>query len=252
VAIGNGQLVVQLLPTLLVALVLLHRPVANWPTDLSIALLLQVALAKPTIALPFACVALLVRPRSRPLLLTAAGYVLLTLLAAHFQPEPLSSLVRQWLALGTTVQGGGYGDVQSVFGALGWQRAAAIAPGVVLLAFALFVYRWRHADLWVLLGIAALVARLWTYHRNYDDALIIVPLLSLFRLASDETTDDALGRRALFLFGILVAAMLAPARLEWSPPPLNWLYVGGHAAVWLVTLFFLSQATRRQIASAES
>jgi hypothetical protein len=181
----------------------------------------------------------------RPLLLTVAGYVLLTLFAAHFQPEPLGSLAKQSLALGNTVQGGGYGDVQSALGALGWQGAASIAPGVALLAFAVFVYRWRRADCWVLIGIAALVARLWTYHRNYDDALIIVPLLSLFRLAADESVEEALSRRALVLFGIGVVAMLAPARLEWSPPPLNWLYVGGHTAVWLVMLFFLGNVARR-------
>ena len=251
VAIGNGQLIIHLLPSLLVAFVLLHRDPPDWPTDLVIALLLQVALVKPTVALPFACVALLVRPRLRPMLLTVVGYVLLTLIAARFQPEPLGTLARQWLAQSST-PGGGYGDAQSALGALGWQRAGSIAPLVILLAFAALVSRWRRADIWVLLGMAALVARLWTYHRNYDDALIIVPLLSLFRIAADETMDEALGRRALVLFGIGTVAMLAPASLEWSRPPLNWLYVGGHAVVWLVLLLFLGDVARRMSAPREA
>lgn len=252
VAIGNGQLIIHLLPSLLGALVLLYRDPPDWPTDLVVALLLQVALVKPTVALPFACIALLVRPRLRPMLLTVVGYVLLTLIAARFQPEPLGSLVRQWLALSGAVQGGGYGDVQSALGALGWHRAGSVVPAVILLAFAALVSRWRRADIWVLIGLAALVARLWTYHRNYDDALIILPLLSLFRIAADETMDEVVGRRALVLFGIGTVAMLAPARLEWSPPPLNWLYVGGHAAVWLVLLYFLGDVARRMSAPREA
>jgi hypothetical protein len=130
-------------------------------------------------------------------------------------------------------------------GALGWNRASTIAPGVVLIGFASFVRRYRHADIWVLIGVAALVARLWSYHRNYDDALIIVPVLSLFRIAADETTDETLGRRALQLFGVGVLAMLAPARMEWSAPPLNWFYIGGHALVWLVMLLFFGDVARR-------
>lgn len=244
VAIGNGQFIIHILPPLLLAFALLERHVDDWPTDVAIALLLQVALMKPTIALPFACVALIVRARPRPMLLTVAGYLLLTLIAAHFQPAPLATLTRQWLAQSSTVPGGGYGDVQSTLSALGWQRASVIAPLVILPIFAVIVGRWRRADLGVLLGIAALVARLWTYHRNYDDALIIVPLLSLFRIATDETTDEALGRRALAGFGIGTVAMLAPASLEWSRPPLNWLYVGGHTVVWLVLLLLLSDVAR--------
>ena len=249
--IGNGQLTIHILLSLIVAFVLLWRPAARWPTDLVVALLLQVALMKPTIALPFACVALLVRPRIRPLVFTVVLYVALTLLAARYQPEPLGTLARQWLALGASVRGGGYGDVQTMFGALGWQRAAAIAPAFILLAFAAFVRRWRRADPWVLLGMAAMVARLWTYHRHYDDALTIVPLLALFRLATDEMIDVAVGRRALLSFGIAVLVMAVPARFEWAAPPINWIYIGGHAAVWLVLLLFLAYVAMRDAARGD-
>jgi hypothetical protein len=44
--------------------------------------------------------------------------------------------------------------------------------------------------LWLLLGVTALVARFWTYHRWYDDLLILLPMIALFRIAQQRPSAD--------------------------------------------------------------
>lgn len=52
----------------------------------------------------------------------------------------------------------------------------------ILLIFGLWVSQNRHVDFWVLMGIGAIVARMWTYHMMYDDLIIVLPMIALFRV----------------------------------------------------------------------
>jgi len=57
-------------------------------------------------------------------------------------------------------------------------------PSSLLLLVLLGLWiRWhRRSDPWLLFGVTAIVARLWTDHQLFDDLLILVPLVTLFRL----------------------------------------------------------------------
>ena len=45
-------------------------------------------------------------------------------------------------------------------------------------------------DRWYLLGVSAVVARLWTYHNWYDDLLILFPMVALLRVALSRNTPS--------------------------------------------------------------
>lgn len=237
VTVGNGQLILHLLPALVAALVLLRRPHAAWGTDLLVAILLNVALVKPTLTLPFAFVILVAARRIRPLVLTAVLYLVLTLVTLGFQPTALSTLVEQWGAQSASHVRGGYGDIHSALLALGLREWIGWSSLLVIGALALWTYRRRAADLWLLVGVAALVARFWTYHRVYDDVLIVLAMLALFRVAKRGATHRGDDVVAALLLALTITVMLLPASMETSA--LGWLYVGSHVATWLLALAFL-------------
>ena len=50
--------------------------------------------------------------------------------------------------------------------------SGATAISLILLGgLGAWVYRFRRVDVWLLIGVSAVIARLWTYHRTYDDLL---------------------------------------------------------------------------------
>lgn len=241
VTMGNGQLIVHLLPALVVALLLLRRPDAGWLADVAAAVLLLFALVKPTLSAPFAWAAVMTTRRVRPLALTVVGYVLMTLLAASFQREDAVTLVRQWAGQGGAELGRGYGDVHSILVAAGLEHWAMPLSLVMFAGLGIWTWKRRLADPWILMGVAAIVARLWTYHRLYDDVLILLPMVALFRVAGSRPatgTDDV---RAGVLLAIAIAVMAAPARLLGGGA--SALFIGGHVAVWLAMLFFLARTS---------
>ena len=216
VTIGNGQLGIHLLLATLTGIVLIARVRQSITMDLIGAMLIVAALAKPTLAAPFMWVVLAATARWRPIFIIAFAYVGLTIWAASFQGGDTVRLILQWIAQSKAEAGGGYGDIQSGLVNAGFVRLAAIAPLPLLLAHGAWTYVHRRADIWVLLGVASIVARLWAYHRVYDDLLVIVGIVALFRLS--RSTSSVRSRRwTSLLFGLAVAAMVAPARLELAP-----------------------------------
>jgi hypothetical protein len=245
VCIGNGQLALLVLPVLTAALLILHRSPPGWRSDLGVTALFLVALIKPTLALPFIPVAVASAQRARPFLLTVISYVGLTFFAAHFQDASLAVLTKQWLMQSQEHLGGGYGDLQSALIGLHLERWVMPAALLFLLVASVWMYRSRKADVWILIGVAALVARLWTYHRVYDDVLLLLPMVTLFRIARRHDGANHVGTQSVVLLVITVLAMLAPARMETSGQALHMLFVGGHVAVWLTILCFLVVVAER-------
>jgi len=108
-----------------------------------------------------------------------------------------------------------------------------------------WIYRHRQKDIWLLLGVTALVTRFWTYHRWYDDLLILLPMIALFRVTKQAPgTKD--GITASVILAITLLFMLAPGGLYLFPPPWNMLYVVGQIIVWFVGLTFLLNLTQRK------
>ncbi|HKI55325.1 MAG TPA: glycosyltransferase family 87 protein [Anaerolineales bacterium] len=244
-AIGNGQLIVLILPALVAGLVLIKRK-RGWREDILVAVLILFTLMKPSLAVPFFWIVLFVPGTLRPAVLVSLGYLVLTLFAVSFQDASLLTLLGDWsVRVSGLAMNGGYADLHSLLKTLGLEHWSLPASLLVLIALGTWIYRHRQNDLWLLLGVTALVARSWTYHRWYDDLLILLPMVALFRVAKQESATEK-----SFLVGALLAVnllvMLAPGGLYLLPPPWNNLYVAGQFIVWTIDLVVLLGLTQRE------
>lgn len=166
-AIGNGQLIVHIMPLLVAGLVLLNRQQRGWRLDLVAATLVLVTLVKPSIAGPFFWIVLFVPGSLRPASLVALGYLGLTVFSVSFQDASILTLLRDWLVR-SSARGlvDGHGNVSNVSGWLGtlgldeWILPTSL---LLLIALGVWTYHHRRVDLWLLLGVTAYVARFWTY-----------------------------------------------------------------------------------------
>jgi hypothetical protein len=250
VAIGNGQNIVYILPALITGLLLIRKE-GKLHHDLLGAALILLTLVSPTIAAPFFWIVLFVPGRIRPAIFVVFGYVVLTLFASSFQEGSLVSLIQDWLEIGQRgAKGGsvsgGYSNVHSLLAPLGLKSWNGITSLIVLSVLGIWVYRYRRVDIWLLMGVTAIVARLWTYHRNYDDLLIILPAIALFRIVKGGQTPDGSDVIAGGLLAVAWASMLAPIRLLKSHPSLYELTNNLQLVVWLVILLFLLYQARRE------
>ncbi len=248
VTVGNGQLILHILPVLLTALLLLDQRRDEWGRDLLVAVLVLMALVKPTVSAPFIWLVLFIPGRLRPALLVIAGYIALTIFAASFQLG-VSSLLASWPGrvssrVSDVVASEGYANVHMFLSSLGLQAWTTPASFLVLAALGIWTFSNRQADIWLLVGVVALVARFWTNHRMYDDVLILLSELALFRVVKrGPYTGSAVA--AGVLLGVTVLAMLAPARLLLLPAPWGLLFTGGRGLIWLVVLVFLITCVKR-------
>jgi len=248
VCLGNGQLTIHLLLALLTGLVLMCRPGGSWGRDAAAAGLMVIALAKPSIAAPFFWIALFAPGRLRPAALTLVFYGLLTVGAAHFQKPGLFELMGQWLKFAPMeVAEQGYADLHKWMTLLGLKAYALHASLVVLAAAGIWTYRNRRADLWLLLAVVAMVARLWTYHRQYDNMLLLPPMLVFFRVAREDAEVERRTAAGLLLALLLVALMFPARMLEWWPQPWPFLFSLVHTALFLAALVFLLREGQRRV-----
>ena len=255
--IGNGQLILHLLPMLVAGLLLVYRGGQGWCKDLLASAMILVSLVKPSISVPFFWILLFVYGRLRPALLVSLGYIILTFFAASFQDSGLLVLFHDWLTHGSKLAvtaGKGYASVHIGLAALGLEHFILLASLLILVALGIWTYCFRNVDLWLLMGVAAIVTRFWTYHRWYDDLLILLPMISLFRIAKKGSSVDVTKVLASVLLGITILAMLAPGGLYLFPRPWNMCYVTGQIVVWLSVLVFLLNCAwreKRQYGSAK-
>jgi hypothetical protein len=247
VTIGNGQLTLHVLLALLAALLLLYRNRDGWRDHVLAAALMLVALMKLSVSMPFLWLVLFSAGGLPLAVLIAGGYVALTLGAVCVQEVGLSQLIREWLARGSALAGSqGYANLHAGMSGLGLERWMLPASLLVFAALGMWTYRYRHADLWLLLGVSALVARFWVYHRVYDDMLVLLPMVALFRVAKRGPCADGADVAAAVLLAISVMAMLAPARLGFETSPWVRFFNVGHTLVWLTVLLFLLDRARRE------
>jgi len=294
-ALGNGQLVVFVLPLVLNAVLLLTRPsLTPWETWRG-ALLMLGALVQPTIAAPFFWLVMFVAPRIKPAALVVAMYLGLTAFAVPFQigatipakpvgkapgaakvlapvPKPIPTptvarapgevpppdalktdgsvqILNTWSARAThgAYHGslkGGYASVHDLLAAVGLARWNWPASLAILLLLGAWIFRNRQADLWLLLAVTAIVARIWTYHRWYDDLLLIVPLITMFRMTKLPRYSPQTKTLAAGLFFWIWLFLLAPGVLYTvrSPDILLGIQVTG----WIAGLVFLAYQVHRE------
>ena len=236
-AVSLGQTAVIVLPLAIGGILLAKESRADWRRDLAAAALFNLALLKPSGTGPLFAVLAIVPGRVRPALLTVCGYLSLTLGAAWFQPEPLSVQIAAWLHRTERLGGRGYGSLQNGLFELG--RSDLFLPLAVLPIAALgaWVWRCRRSDVWTLIGASALVARLWVYHRVYDDVLAFLALIAVARIAlAHQGTRQ--GRAAAALLMLLVAILWMPVSWHYDR---QWggVFNASHLAAYLVTLVAL-------------
>ena len=240
--IGNGQLVVHILPVLISGILLLRHQESAWGNDILAACLILASLVKPAISAPFFWIILFVPRRLRPALLVSLGYVLLTLFAAAFQEEGIFSLIRNWLSQGSSLaitSGKGHANIHIGLAALDLKDWILPASLFLLALLGVWTFYHRHVDIWYLMGVAAIFARFWVYHRWYDDLLILLPMVSLLRVAKRGPCDDGSDVAAGVLFGVCMLFMLAPGGYYLLPEPWKQIYVNFQIIVWIMVLLFL-------------
>lgn len=222
---------------------LFARRTVRWSTDLAAALLLAAALVKPTLSAPLVIVVLIATRRMRPAVLTFGFYTGLTLVAAAAQPADLPALVRDWLAItGTRVSLlEGVPNLHLLLAAIGLESWTMPATLAVMLAFATWAYRNRGGDPWLLLGVAALVARFGTHGRLYDDALLILASLAAFHVAAGAGRIPRRIGAGLFIASWLTLLTPTWAFNDLGPTVQLALHVA-HTLVWMGVLVAITRA----------
>jgi hypothetical protein len=257
--IGNGQLIVHLLPMLVAGLILLKGR-GGWRKDLLAVALVLVTLVKPTVSAPFFWIVVFLPGSLWPALLVSTGYLALTLFAMQVPgtavspllelPIQIMTLVRQVLDTPTRSVGWAaqdrYADLPIWLTRLGLTEWILPTTLLMLAGLGLWVYRHRHRDIWLLLGVSALVTRFLMYHRWYDDLLILLPMVALFRFAKRGASTEGSGVVAGVLLAITMLVMLAPGGLYLFPSPWNRLYAIWQAIVWIIMLVFLLYYARTE------
>jgi len=190
----NGQLTPLVLAALGVSLLLLARPQRTWGRDVLLAAIFLVALVKPSLSAPFFWLVLLRRGGQRAALLIVLGYVGLTVLAAQFQHGSTISVFAHWveragygIVVGATLTG--YGSLSDLLIRLPWTSPSIHASLALLLVCGALVLVFHDRELWLVAGLVAIFARLWTYHAIYDDGVILFAMLGLAHHVQRRGTD---------------------------------------------------------------
>ena len=240
VTIGNGQFTLHILPALLAGVLVLNRERNALGDDLIVTALLTWTLIKPSVAAPFLWVFLFGWQRWRPVLLMLVMYAVLTLVAAAFRKESLPLLFEMFLrnASMTVSRFPGTRNLHALLADVGLEKWIALGSGIVFAALGVWTFCYRRADRWVLIAVAALIARMWTYHRVYDDMLLLLPEVALFRIAKRSLS----GRQSVIagtLLGLTAIAMLCPGWLLEEPGQRAWIWNSTHVMLWLLSLTYL-------------
>ena len=242
--LGVGQLGLICLATGLGAILLARRAGRSPAGAAGAGLLFTLSLVKPTLTAPWFWLLLLASPAAACLAVVLYGVA--TLAASAFQPEPLSRLLAGWMANGQLHATRGYANVAdwaTTLGLGGWLLPLAVA---MLLGLLVWILRHRQADLWVLLGVSACVARFFTYHYYVDDLLILVPMIALLRLATHGGQPPRARRAAAAAFLLATLAQLTPTRFFTElGPGITRATEGLQTFVWLTVAGVLVWAVER-------
>lgn len=239
ITIGNGQITFFVLFAAIGGVLVCLRQPPGARRDMLLACLFLIALIKPPLTLPFFWVIAFSKGWLRPAILALAAYAAVTGISVALHGTTLDgllSMLQSWyLRAEYGMSETGYGNLHSLLGSLQWSAWILPASGLVFALHGLWAFRHREADLWVLLGVAAIVTRTWAYHQVYDDLLLVLPLIALYRIGCGESGDRTAW--ALFLAGAV--ALVAPVTpiLEHA----SWTLV----AVWLLQLGYLMHRARR-------
>jgi hypothetical protein len=203
---------------------------------------LGLAAAKPILSAPFGLAFLL--PWRLRALLAVAGVLLVANALAWWQTgAPPLEMVAQMLRLGQAFAHDSYGPMNALT-ALGVPLVIAevVTAVTCTAAAALLIARWKEAPVLIHFAIAAVAARLWSYHHLYDNLVLVFLLIALGDLANRRPTKWAL------------AAFLAVGLSLWAPGKWNVLlaFQIAQILIWIAGLAVLLAGTPRRPPAAAS
>ena len=170
IVVGNN-------PLLVVPLLILCYQLLRANKDGSAGVVLALAMLKPTVAGPFFLV-LLLRRRWRAAAMCLLYIILASLLTWRLiATNPLEMLKQMFAASGVWIDQG-FGPAQYLMWTGVDTHTASLITAPVVLAFgcwALFLA--RDGTLLAQFSIAAIIARFWSYHLYYDDAVMVLMLV---------------------------------------------------------------------------
>lgn len=244
--IGNGQLAVHIIPCLICGILILYKPSTSWWEELLAITLTLFALVKPSISAPFILLFLFLPSKKiRPLFLVGSGYIGLTLFASVFQNANAMELIESWLQQATqgSIYGATYRSVNNIhqwLSIFNLETTVYVIVSLIMLSLAgLWIYQHQRCDPWLLMGIVAFVARFWTYHGWYDDLLILLPAIALWRIAKSKTKSIKICVISAILFASILLTVLAPGGLYLFPSPWKEVYTTIQMMVWGIVFSFL-------------
>jgi len=172
--VGLGQNTVLYTALLIVALLLYQRRL--WVGS---GLVLGVAMSKISLGLPFLLP--FIFRRDWKVLVGAAGYIVGgTLFVCLWLRDSPFNMIQLWVHAAERFACLGYGPATLVCELGVPADIANRATEVMVVLVAAVTFAWlRRLPLITLFGLAAGFGRLWTYHRNYDNFLVVVLLVAL-------------------------------------------------------------------------
>jgi hypothetical protein len=247
--LGNGQSGLHVVALLVAAVLHFEQRPRGAARSVVASLAMLWALFKPSLAAPFFWLVLLARGGWRPAAAIAAGYAALTGAACAFQPAGVASLLGEWAAGAAAVTSRNtlrlsHGNLQNFLVARGLEAWFVPAALGALLALGAWILLHRDADVWLRLGVTALVTRFVSYHGWYDDLLILLPAIALLRLAGRAGPGAPARFTAGWLVALAFALHLAPGGQYLLPPPWRGLFLAAQLALWIAMLATLLAAAR--------
>ena len=265
--VGTGQLGLYIVAMLIAGITVIHNNKSgDLAGDIIGSLLFIAALAKPTISAPFFWIVLF-SGRTLPAGFIVTGYCALYLFSASFQDAGLIELTKAWLDQGSGLAA--HPDKGSLNLSYYLNIRQAINTGdlhseniphmnirislILLMLLGMWIYHYRRIDVWVLLGLTGIFARLWTYHHTYDDVVIVFTMIAVFRIAKDTDHSEIIKLVAgILLFATIIINFFPAYVLKSWQAPWPFIYIASHAVVWAgLVVFLLFIAHRKNKAIAE-
>jgi hypothetical protein len=174
IVVGNNPLVV--VPLLIGCYLLLGRG-----EEVLAGAVLGGALLKPTLTGPFVLI-LFLRGRWRALASTTAYLILASLLTWYLTATNPLEMLTQMFAASKQWVGEGFGPVQYMIRSGMPAQSANVVTGTAVIAMgACALWTVRNASLLAQFAVAAIIARFWSYHLYYDDAVMVFALVAFAR-----------------------------------------------------------------------
>ncbi len=240
VTIGNGQMALLLLPAVVAGLIISREGgLTPWRRAAAVALLIFSSSKLPVTA-PFFLILMISLKDIKTMTAVGVSYVALTFFSLSFRKMSIPEFTARWTdETPGVVTVGGHGNIHHFLGPLGIENVLLPSSVLMLAALAVWIYKFRKTDFWVQLGVAAIVARLWAYHRLYDDLLIIIPMAALLRLLRNGSLSENERAAAIVIFAVSVVSFLIPGFFLQFPHPWEALFQGMQIFIWLSLLVFL-------------